>query len=89
MDKENLIVKFSDKKRGYDCAARGIYYFTPEIFCEMQYAMQTNIDMFGNYLRLLTDSGYLLKGFSFSKIIDLDIVSDIILAEDFLNDLKD
>jgi len=72
LDEEDTIVKFSDSKEGYGWATGGIFYFSPKILDEIQFALETNISKFRNFLRLLISRGYLLKGFSFSKIIDVD-----------------
>jgi len=38
----------------------------------MQYALDAGIDKLRNYFRMLIAHGYLLKGFSLSKIIDIN-----------------
>jgi len=88
MDDEDTILKFSDSKEGYNWATGGLYFLSPKIFDEMQYALDAGIERLRNYLRLLIAHGYLLKGFSFSKIIDVDHVSDIEKAEKFVNSLN-
>lgn len=84
MDSDNTIVKFSDTEEGYKWATGGIYYLSPKIFEQMDYALHNGISRLRNFLKLLVNSNYNLKGFSFSKIIDVDHVSDIIKAEEFL-----
>ena len=50
----------------------------------MQTALQNDIIRLRNFLRLLIKQNYKLKAFPFSKIIDVDHISDIEKAEDFL-----
>lgn len=88
MDEDDTILKFSDTKEGYNWATGGIYFFSPKIFDEMHFALSTGIEKLRNYLRLLIGHGYTLKGFSFSKIIDVDHVSDIEKAEQFISSLN-
>jgi len=85
MDDKNNIVELSDSKKGYELATGGIYYFSPRIFDEIPYALEAKISKLRNFLRLLVAKGYVLKGYEFSKIIDVDHVSDIEKAESFLN----
>ncbi|MDD3558043.1 MAG: NDP-sugar synthase [Melioribacteraceae bacterium] len=84
MDENDTILKLSDTKEGYSWATGGIYYFQPRIFNEKQYALETGISRLRNFLRLLITRGYTLKGFPFSKIIDVDHLSDIEKAEKLL-----
>jgi len=88
MDEEDTILKFSDFKEGYNWVTGGIYYFSPGIFDEMEFAIERNITKLRNFLRLLVNRGYILKGFSFSKIIDIDHLSDIKKAESFIRGIE-
>jgi len=83
-DEQNMILNFSDDKNGYNWVTGGLYYFSPLIFNEMQTALQNDIIRLRNFLRLLIKQNYKLKAFPFSKIIDVDHVSDREKAEDFL-----
>ncbi len=78
MDEYDTIIKFSDSKDGYGWTAGGIYYFSPGIFDEIDRALSKGVSGFGDFLRHLVSSGYKLKGFAFSKIIDIDYSPDII-----------
>jgi NDP-sugar pyrophosphorylase family protein len=84
MNENNTILEFSDSKKGYNWATGGIYYFTPKIFNEIESALETKIFRLRNFFRHLLNRGYLLRGFSFPKIIDVDHISDIKKAEEFL-----
>ena len=84
LDEQNMILNFSDDKNGYNWATGGIYYFSPKIFDQMPIALETGVTRLRNFLRLLADRGYKLKAFPFSKIIDVDHISDVKKAEIFL-----
>jgi NDP-sugar pyrophosphorylase family protein len=84
MNDEDTILKFSDTKDGYNWATGGLYYFSPVIFNEMNEALDSGILRLRNFLKLLVKNNYILKGFTFSKIIDVDHVSDIQKAISFL-----
>ena len=88
MNDEDIILKFSDSKDGYSWATGGIYYFSPKIFNETKYALQTGVSGLGKFLQLLITRGYILKGFSFSKIIKVEGVDDINKAEDLIRGNK-
>ncbi|MGE5352330.1 MAG: nucleotidyltransferase family protein [Acidobacteriota bacterium] len=89
LDECDRIFRFSDNKEGYNWATGGLYYFTPGIFNEVQKALKYRIERLRNFLRLLVSEGYVLKGFSFSKMIDIDHFSDIKQAHLFLKEIKE
>ncbi|MCU7518835.1 MAG: NTP transferase domain-containing protein [Ignavibacteria bacterium] len=84
MDGEYGITSFSDSRQGYNWATGGIYYFSPGIFEMIKSAHELKISRLRNFLRLLLNNGYKLKGYPFSKIIDIDHMSDIKAAGEFL-----
>jgi len=84
MNEDDTILKFSDSKEGYNWSTGGIYFFSPRIFYEMEYALDSGISRLRNYLKHLVSRNYLLKGYSFSKIIDVDHLSDVGKAENFV-----
>jgi len=67
MNQENTIIKFSDTHEGYYWGTAGICSLNPGIFEELKLPHGTKAGKFGNYLRLLLDKGYILKGFSVSQ----------------------
>lgn len=87
MDEDDVIMKFSDSGEGYNWATGGVYYFTPRIFEEMKFAIEGGIERLRNFLRLLVVNGYVLKGFPFSKMIDVDHAGDILKAEAYLKEI--
>lgn len=78
------IVEFKDSKNGMKYVTGGLYYFSPKIFDMMEIALNKKIERLRNFLRLLLENGYVLNAFEFSKIIDVDHIKDIIVAEEFL-----
>ncbi|MCE5304279.1 NDP-sugar synthase [bacterium] len=88
MNEENTILQFFDSKDGCMWATGGIYYFSPKIFDEINSALETGTTRLRNFLRLLIANGYTLKAFPFSKIIDVDHISDIEKAKEFLANSK-
>ena len=84
MNEEDIILKFSDSRDGYSWAAGGIYYFLPNVFNEMEYALQAGISNLSKILQILIVKKYILKGFSFSKIIKVDNSNDIAKAENLI-----
>jgi NDP-sugar pyrophosphorylase family protein len=88
INEKGLIKEFSDSKEGYIWATGGLYYLDPSIFNEMQYALASGINRLRNYFRLLINKNYRLRTYHFSKIIDVDHVSDIKKAEDFIKSMK-
>lgn len=84
MNDEEVILKFSDSKDGYSWAVGGIYYFSPNVFDEMEYVLQAGISSLSKALQLLIVKGYILKGFSFSKIINLGNVTDIVKVKEII-----
>lgn len=85
MNDEDTILKFNDSKDGYSWFNGGIYYFPPRILSRTNFAFQSDIFGIEKFLKLLIAGGYILKGFSFSKIIKVDTAADIIKAEDLIN----
>lgn len=70
-----------------DCMVTGgLYYFSTRIFNEMHYALSENMMHLRNYFQLLIDRNYHFKAFEFSKIIDVDHISDIEAAEQFIEE---
>ncbi|MFA3782880.1 NTP transferase domain-containing protein [Melioribacteraceae bacterium 4301-Me] len=85
LDNENNIINFSDSKEGYFWATGGIYYFSNRIFELLPEALNLGIARLRNFLRLLIRNNYKLKAYSFSKIVDIDHVKDIKIAEELIS----
>lgn len=85
-DKEMRINCFSDSFIQNSKVTGGLYYFSSRVYNEMRYALIGNMMHLRNYFKLLIEHGYNLKAFEFSKIIDVDHVSDIEIAEQFIEE---
>lgn len=88
MNDEDVIMRISDYKEGYSWETGGIYYFLPNVFSEMEYAIQAGMSSLSKSLQLLITRGFILKGFSFSKIIKIDRTADIAKADDLIREDK-
>ncbi|HUN66448.1 MAG TPA: NTP transferase domain-containing protein [Bacteroidota bacterium] len=62
----------------------GLYVFSPAIFRERETVLKAGIERLRNYLGHLASKGYRLEGYPFSKIVDVDHVSDIATAEKWI-----
>lgn len=83
MDTANRIVSFS-KSTQTPWVTGGMYVFSPRIFNEMNAVLRAGIERLRNFLGYLLANGYIIEGFPFSKIIDVDHISDIRVAEEML-----
>lgn len=84
MDQDRQILAFNDETSPGAWATGGIYYFTPRVFDEMHTAEERRIVRLRNFLRLLLERGYVFEGYPFSKIIDVDHLHDVTMAEEFV-----
>lgn len=84
LDNERTITHLDDVKNNSSFVTGGIYYFTPEVYNEIDEAVKNNYKRLRNFLKLLVEKKYKLHGFVFSKIIDVDHLEDIKTAEKFL-----
>jgi NDP-sugar pyrophosphorylase family protein len=88
MNDEDTILKFNDSKDGYSWFNGGIYYLAPKILSETNYAFQADMSGIEKFLQLLIAGGYILKAFSFSKIINVESAADIIKAEELIRGIE-
>jgi NDP-sugar pyrophosphorylase family protein len=88
MSDEDKILKFNNSKVGYNWVNGGIYYFSPQILNETKNAFIDSISGIEQFLQLLLVKGYILKGFSFSKIIKVETVADIAKATDLIKTIE-
>ena len=84
MNDEDIILKFNDSKDGYSWFNGGICYFSPQILYETKNAFLDSMSQIEQFLQLLIAGGYILKGFSFAKIIKIENAADIINADDLI-----
>lgn len=85
-DKKMHVTRFSDFFIENCKVTGGLYYFSTSVYNEMRYALSVNMMHLRNYFRLLIEHGYNFKAFEFSKIIDVDHISDIEAAEQFIEE---
>lgn len=85
-DEELDITGFHDA-RTPDCRyiSGGIYCLTPKSIDTLQRCMENGMSRMRNFQRQLVADGLHLGAYPFSKILDVDHVSDIEKAEAFLN----
>jgi NDP-sugar pyrophosphorylase family protein len=62
----------------------GLYILSPKIFREKETVLRSGVERLRNFLAHLLKSGYTFDAFPFSKIVDVDHVSDIRAAEEFV-----
>ncbi|MGB9695690.1 MAG: sugar phosphate nucleotidyltransferase [Ignavibacteria bacterium] len=83
-DNELNILAFKDTKTNEKLITGGIYYFNYQVFDFMEAAYNNRVIRLRNLLRFLLTNKVKMKGFIFSKIIDVDHIEDIELAREFL-----
>jgi NDP-sugar pyrophosphorylase family protein len=83
-DTTGRITSFEKTGTGEQLVTGGLYFFSPRIFNEEAEAFRRGLSRLRNYLALLVEKNYVLHGYRFSKIVDLDHVEDISAAEEFL-----
>ncbi len=84
VDQNFRILKFEDTAENLKLATGGIYYFSKNIFSEMEKAVNNGMMRLRNFLKLLVEKDFEIHAYKFSKIIDVDHYSDIKTAEEFL-----
>lgn len=85
---ENMNIKsFHDNADGHKYATGGMYYFNSDVFSLMEKAINENTMRLRNFLKLLLINNYKIKAYPFSKIIDIDHLKDLEVAEEYLNSL--
>jgi len=79
------IISFHNENGNHKWATGGVYYFRPQVFPFAKKAIDSGIFRLRNFLNLLLKEKKQIEGFKFSKIIDIDHLSDIKKANDFVN----
>jgi NDP-sugar pyrophosphorylase family protein len=82
------ILEFSDSQNGCNWITGGIYYFKEDISSYLRESIEMGTMRLRNFLRFLLKSKKTLIGFPFSKIVDVDRISDVKEAENFLMNKK-
>lgn len=84
-DKELDIKEFCDRpKDGCDYISGGIYGLSDKAFPVLDRCMAEGVSRMRNFQRALVASGLHLKAFPMGKIIDVDHIGDVEVAERFL-----
>ncbi|MFZ6032667.1 MULTISPECIES: sugar phosphate nucleotidyltransferase [unclassified Melioribacter] len=86
IDENDRIINFNDSNNGYEFVTGGLYLFKKNIQKEIEEAMNSGVIRLRNFLRFLIQKDFRLYALPFSKIVDVDHVSDIKTAEEFLSD---
>ena len=84
IDKDSRILKFEDSAVNLKYATGGLYYFSTNIFDEMQEVLEKGMMRLRNFLKTLVEKKYNIHAYRFSKMIDVDHYRDIVTAEEFL-----
>jgi NDP-sugar pyrophosphorylase family protein len=84
MDGSDQILSFPEPPPPTRWVTGGLYSFSPKIIGDLDRAVRENVTALRNALRLLLRRGHRLEGHRFSRIVDVDHVSDIPLAEDLV-----
>lgn len=83
-DAELNITGFHDKSEDDRYISGGIYCLTPKSIETLERCMQSGMSRMRNFQRQLVTDGLNLRAYPFSKILDVDHVTDIRKAETFL-----
>lgn len=86
-DNSMHILNFYDQRpEGVKYISGGIYCFNARVFPMVAKAMAGNISRMRNFQRMLVSEGLYLQAYPFTKIIDIDHVTDIEKARKFLQE---
>lgn len=82
---DNRITAFLDSPRvDTRFVSGGIYGLTPKAFTVLDQCMENGVSRMRNFQRALVESGLILQGYEFKKIIDVDHAADIATARKFI-----
>lgn len=84
VDNDMDITGFFDENNGYKYISGGIYGLTNKSIDILKCCIERGDSRMRNFQRALVNAGYHLKARPFSKLLDIDHVSDIRKAEQFL-----
>ncbi|MGA9364951.1 MAG: sugar phosphate nucleotidyltransferase [Bacteroidota bacterium] len=87
MDQSNQIKAFRKPTTAEAFVTGGLYFFSPRVLDCRSEALSRNMSRLRNFLNLLLEKGYLLRGYKFKRMVDLDHAADIQLAEEFIQGL--
>ncbi len=87
-NKDLRILKFEDSAVNLKYATGGLYYFSTNVFNEMESVLNNGMMRLRNFLKKLVEKNYNIHAYKFSKIVDVDHYKDIATAEEFLNSIQ-
>ncbi len=89
VDEDNLIAKFSDEPwEGVRIISGGIYALSAKSVNVLHDCIQNGITDMRDYQRELIKTGLKLQAYEFEKIIDVDHVNDILIANEFVKEIE-
>ncbi|MDT3695876.1 MAG: sugar phosphate nucleotidyltransferase [Ignavibacterium sp.] len=88
LDEDGSVVDFYDTAENFEFVTGGLYLFRKEIRKEIKEAIEADTNRLRNFLRFLIKKGFRIQTFRFSKIIDVDHISDIKAAESYLSEIE-
>lgn len=89
VDENNLITKFSDEPwEGVRIISGGIYALSAKAVKALNDCIQRGITDMRDYQRELVKAGLKLQAYEFEKIIDVDHVNDISIANEFVKEVE-
>ncbi len=86
VDVEMNILKFADSVSNEKFITGGLYFFKRSVLLQLEKTAKSGTVRLRNYLKSLCENNYNLFAYKFTKIIDVDHISDIEKAEEFLAD---
>ncbi|HQF41640.1 MAG TPA: NTP transferase domain-containing protein [Ignavibacteriaceae bacterium] len=89
LNEDGYVIDFYDSAKDYEFVTGGLYLFKREIKKEIKEAMESDTKRLRNFLRFLIRKEFRIQAYRFSKIIDVDHISDIEAAESFLNEVRE
>jgi NDP-sugar pyrophosphorylase family protein len=89
MNGSNRITALGDAARGSRFVTAGFYYFSPDIFAEIDASRRKKFSALRQFLNHLVDEGYPIHGVPVPKTIDVDHPEDIEKAEEYLKEINE
>lgn len=83
-DKNEQITEFADKTDAPESVSGGIYYLTPKVVDLLEVCFTSGKKRLRSFQRMILENNYSIKAYKFSKIIDIDHVSDLNKAKEFV-----
>ncbi len=88
LDDSCRIIALGDAAVPTPYVTAGFYYFTPDIFTEIEVARSNNLNALRQFLNLLMDKAYSLHGVEVSKTIDVDYPEDVKIAQAYVRKIE-